>query len=311
VVPGATLNHLVTSIYFVPILSGLGAINVAQEPDGILTLIGHRHLKVQDGPPSRTSRRLRLIPGQDRANDRIRSLDAAVAPLELRGVSGGYNGVDVVHEVNLRLRDGSVTALLGANGAGKSTLCGIVAGTLAPSRGEVLLYRQPVTMLAAYARARLGLFHIPEVRGVFPRLTVEENLIVALPAKEHREQAYDRFPVLGERRHRPAGLLSGGEQQMLSLAPALVVPPSVLIADEPTLGLAPLVAEAVTDAILEISRQGCTVLLVEEHARNARQIATDLAVMELGRIVWNGAWAEADIELLTRAYLGGGRVVAR
>ena len=129
---------------------------------------------------------------------------------------------------------------------------------------------------------------VPEARGIFPGLTVEENLAVLLRDPALRDRAYERFPILSERRKQVAGLLSGGEQQMLSLAPALADPPKVLIADEPTLGLAPLAAEAVIEAIVELRDRGSAVLLVEEHAQNALKVADTLAFMELGRIVWIG-----------------------
>ena len=146
---------------------------------------------------------------------------------------------------------------------------------------------------------------MPEARGIFPGLSVEDNLSVLLRDAALRDAAYERFPILRERRKQPAGLLSGGEQQMLSLAPALVDPPHVLIADEPTLGLAPLAADLVMNTIVELRDQGCAVLLVEEHARNALEVADVIAFMELGRIVWCGPRVDADLHLLAASYLGG------
>jgi ABC-type branched-subunit amino acid transport system ATPase component len=145
---------------------------------------------------------------------------------------------------------------------------------------------------------------VPEARGIFPGLSVEENLAIALRSDALRAKAYARFPILETRRRQFAGVLSGGEQQMLSLAPALADPPVVLIADEPTLGLAPMTAALVMDAILELSAQGTAVLLVEEHAQNALRVADTFALMELGTIVWQGTRAEVDEELLASAYLG-------
>ena len=162
-----------------------------------------------------------------------------------------------------------------------------------------------ITTTEPFRRARAGVLLVPEARGIFPGLTVEENLTVLLRDDALRKDAYERFPILSERRKQVAGLLSGGEQQMLSLAPALADPPVVLIADEPTLGLAPLAADAVMDAILELRDRGCAVLLVEEHAQNALRAADTLAFMELGTIVWTGARDDADMRLLTSAYLGG------
>jgi ABC-type branched-subunit amino acid transport system ATPase component len=158
--------------------------------------------------------------------------------------------------------------------------------------------------MASFQRARDGILLVPEARGIFPGLTVEENLTVLLRDDALRAKAYERFPILHQRRKQVAGLLSGGEQQMLSLAPALADPPKVLIADEPTLGLAPLAADAVMDAILELRDAGCAVLLVEEHAQNAMRVADTMVFMELGNVVWAGPREEASMELLTSAYLG-------
>jgi ABC-type branched-subunit amino acid transport system ATPase component len=145
---------------------------------------------------------------------------------------------------------------------------------------------------------------VPEAGGVFPGLSVEDNLSILLRTPELRNRAYERFPVLGDRRDQAAGLLSGGEQQMLSLAPVLADPPVVLIADEPTLGLAPLAAELVMDTILELRDLGTAVLLVEEHAQNALRVANAITYLELGAIRWSGPRDEVDIEQLTAAYLG-------
>jgi ABC-type branched-subunit amino acid transport system ATPase component len=145
---------------------------------------------------------------------------------------------------------------------------------------------------------------VPEARGVFPGLTVDENLAVFLRASGDRDQAYERFESLRARRNQYAGSLSGGEQQMLSLVPALVKPPVVLIADEPTLGLSPLVAEEVIGAIKAVKDLGTAVLLVEEHAQNALKLADVLGFMELGHLKWMGPRADVDFEDLSAIYLG-------
>jgi ABC-type branched-subunit amino acid transport system ATPase component len=233
------------------------------------------------------------------------SSDPGSALLEVRGLSKNFGTLRALQEVDFTLRAGEIHALLGANGAGKSTLCSVAAGVVDPTFGTVLLEGQDITHASSYQRARAGLLLVPEARGIFPGLTVEENLTVLLRDEQLRKAAYERFPILRERRKQVAGLLSGGEQQMLSLAPALADPPVVLIADEPTLGLAPLAATAVMDAILELRDRGCAVLLVEEHAQNALRVADTLVFMELGNIVWSGSRNEADLRLLTSAYLGG------
>jgi branched-subunit amino acid ABC-type transport system permease component/ABC-type branched-subunit amino acid transport system ATPase component len=323
---GGDVQALITSVYFVPILSGLGAIQLAQEPDGILALAGQQKLRKK----REKARQARLaeaeaathggtVPEHERQHDEVGDVarvDAAtgVTPLTdeqvregafaMRGIVAGYGDAEVLHGVDLRVERGKVTALLGANGAGKSTLCAVAAGTVDATIGSVFL-EGDLSETEAFRRARAGILLVPEARGIFPGLTVEENLTVLLRDEELRKDAYERFPILADRRKQMAGLLSGGEQQMLSLAPALADPPVVLIADEPTLGLAPLAAAAVMDAILELRDRGCAVLLVEEHAQNALGVADTLAFMELGTVVWSGSREDADLRLLTSAYLGG------
>jgi ABC-type branched-subunit amino acid transport system ATPase component/ABC-type branched-subunit amino acid transport system permease subunit len=317
---GGEVQALITSIYFVPILSGLGAIQLAQEPDGILSLAGQQKLR-RKREKARLARIAEVeatthggeVPDHERthvdagthAGTRLSEQDAREAAFGVRGVVAGYGDAEVLHGVDLRVERGRVTALLGANGAGKSTLCAVAAGMVEASLGTVYLQGEDVTHDEAFRRARAGILLVPEARGIFPGLTVEENLTVLLRDEQQRKDAYERFPILSERRKQVAGLLSGGEQQMLSLAPALAEPPVVLIADEPTLGLAPLAAAGVMDAIIELRDRGCAVLLVEEHAQNALRVADTLAFMELGNIVWTGSRDEADLRLLTSAYLGG------
>jgi ABC-type branched-subunit amino acid transport system ATPase component len=327
---GGDVQALITSIYFVPILSGLGAIQLAQEPDGLLALAGQQKLR-KKREKARLARIAEAeaaahggeVPEHERTHaDELDGVEAVeAAPVErtsqlteqeareaafaVRRIVAGYGDAEVVHGVDLRVERGRVTALLGANGAGKSTLCSVAAGTVEASLGTVYLEGKDVTHEEAFRRARAGILLVPEARGIFPGLTVEENLTVLLRDEQLRKDAYERFPILSERRKQVAGLLSGGEQQMLSLAPALADPPVVLIADEPTLGLAPLAATAVMDAILELRDRGCAVLLVEEHAQNALRVADTLVFMELGNIVWSGSREEADMRLLTSAYLGG------
>jgi ABC-type branched-subunit amino acid transport system ATPase component len=229
-----------------------------------------------------------------------------VPALSLQGIVAGYGDVEVLHGVDVDVAPGSVVAMLGANGAGKSTLCAVAAGLLTPTQGRVVFDGNDVTELPAFRRARQGMLLIPEARGIFPGLSVEENLRVLLRSDADRQRAYERFPILGQRRRQNAGLLSGGEQQMLSLAPALANPPDVFIADEPTLGLAPLAAEEVVRALHELREKGCAILLVEEKAREVMQLADIVAFMELGQLVWMGPREEADSERLAAAYLGGG-----
>jgi ABC-type branched-subunit amino acid transport system ATPase component len=293
---------------------------LAQEPDGILSMVGHRKLEKQ-----RAKRRAELLAAEAAAHggtvpehERVLGEAGAETPgavtldaeqvrasaLAIQNVVAGYGDVEVLHGVSLALQPGTVTALLGANGAGKSTLCGVAAGIVEPEAGSVSLSGADVTSQQSHDRARQGMLLVPEARGIFPGLTVEENLTLLLADEDLRQKAYDRFPILQQRRGQVAGLLSGGEQQMLSLAPAMASPPTVLIADEPTLGLAPLAAEGVMEAILELREAGTAVLLVEEHASNALKVADTIAYMDLGRISWLGPRQEADMEQLAGAYLG-------
>jgi branched-subunit amino acid ABC-type transport system permease component/ABC-type branched-subunit amino acid transport system ATPase component len=314
--PAGNVHDLFTSVYFMPLLFGVSAIQFAQEPDGILALNGNKRLEKQ----RQKERRARIEKDVERMHAGVVSTHvvrhdeptaaARVTPptegiLTMSGIVAGYGDSEVLHGVDISLQSGKVTSLLGANGAGKSTLCAVAAGLVPATFGTVTLDGQPITGHPAFARARGGLLLVPEARGIFPGLSVEENLDVLLRSNDLKAKVYERFPILGQRRGAPAGVLSGGEQQMLSLAPALVEPPKVLIADEPTLGLAPIVADGILSAILELRDAGAAVLLVEEHASNAMRVADTLAFMELGSIVWMGAKEDADMEMLSAAYLGG------
>ena len=195
----------------------------------------------------------------------------------------------------------------GANGAGKSTLCKVISGLMTPTQGKIFLEGKDITVLRAHQRASSMLL-APESRGIFPSLSVEENLELRLRTPADRRRAYDRFPVLDERRRIPAGSLSGGEQQMLTMAPLLVRPPQLVIADEPTLGLAPLIVAEIMNIFKDLRDQGVTLLLVEERARAVLDIADDVALLELGRIVWAGPRSQLDDEHLAAIFLGRSQV---
>ena len=320
--PGLTLHTLISSPYFLPMLFGLGAISLAQEPDGIMAMSGSwrpakRRARVKEEQAAPRAEVGAPAAGADGAASALAgtgtfepdappitlpvSLDAALA---VQGVVAGYDDAEVLHGIGLELHAGEIVGLLGANGAGKSTLCAVIAGLLQPAKGVVYLGGVDLTNLLAYQRARAGLDLVPEARGIFPGLTVEENLTLALPDEEDRQRAYSRFPVFAARRQQVAGLLSGGEQQMLGLAPALARPPKVFVADEPTLGLAPLAAQEVIRAIVELRDKGTAVLLVEENAENAVAVADRLIFMELGTITWAGPAGSLDVEQLSAIYLG-------
>ncbi|WP_418960015.1 ABC transporter permease subunit [Streptomyces tritici] len=231
--------------------------------------------------------------------------EAGEAPaLELRGVWAGYGGALVVRGVDLAVRRGEIVVLLGANGAGKSSVCRVAAGALRPAGGDVRVRGRVATADSAVARARRGVLLAPEGRGIFPGLSIEENLALRLDAPEDREAVYARFPALAARRTVAAGALSGGEQQLLALAPLLQRPPAVLVADEPSLGLAPRVVEEVHRLLVELRDAGTALLLVEEKAAEVLGIADTVAYLVQGRVAWCGPRAEVDPERLTEAYLG-------
>jgi ABC-type branched-subunit amino acid transport system ATPase component/branched-subunit amino acid ABC-type transport system permease component len=223
--------------------------------------------------------------------------------LTIRGLHVAYGDVEVLHGIDLSIATGQITGLFGVNGSGKSTLCSTVAGLVPATQGSITLDGVDITRMHAYRRVGQGILVAPESRGVFPGLTVEENLVLRLDA-DNRADVYQRFPPLKQRRRLLAGSLSGGEQQMLALAPVLVRPPKVVIADEPTLGLAPMVIAQVLDVFRELRDLGTTILLVEEKIRDVLQVADRAAFIELGRIVWSGERESLDDEQLVGAYLG-------
>ncbi|WP_031157986.1 ABC transporter permease subunit [Streptomyces erythrochromogenes] len=232
---------------------------------------------------------------------------AGAAPaLALRGVTAGYDGGLVLHGVGLDVRKGEILALLGPNGAGKSTACRVAAGSLPVSGGAVYVSGRDATRDGAVRRARAGVLLAPEGRGIFPALTIEENLALYLKEADARAAVYARFPRLAQRRGIPAGALSGGEQQMLALAPLLQRPPAVLIADEPSLGLAPRVVEEVYALLTELRDAGTALLLVEEKAAGILGVADTVAYLSQGRVSWCGPRAEVEADRLTEAYLGRG-----
>ncbi|MFE7580307.1 ATP-binding cassette domain-containing protein [Streptomyces gardneri] len=226
--------------------------------------------------------------------------------LALRGVRAGYGGAAVVHGVDLEVRGGEVLVLLGPNGAGKSTLCRVAAGLLRPSAGHVRVGGLDATRDDTVRRARRGVRLAPEGRGIFAGLSIEENLALQLPAPEDRDAVYARFPALASRRSVAAGSLSGGEQQILALAPLLQRPPAVLVADEPSLGLAPRVVDEVFRLLSELRASGTALLLVEEKAAEVLGVADTVAYLSQGGIAWSGPRSEVDTDRLAEAYLGTG-----
>jgi branched-chain amino acid transport system ATP-binding protein len=228
--------------------------------------------------------------------------------LELRSVCAGYGRLEVVHGVDLALRRGELMALLGPNGAGKSTTVRVAAGMHQPSRGAVRVGGRRINGVSPRRLARCGVCLLPEGRGVFPNLTVRENLWMATHAGvtrgEVEEVSFRIFPRLGERRSQLAGTLSGGEQQMLAMARALAVKPTVLLLDELSMGLAPLVVKSLYEIVAGIAAEGVSVLAVEQFARAVLPLADRAAIMVNGRIVADGPPSRIEAEL-EHHYLGG------
>ena len=235
--------------------------------------------------------------------------DHAVTPLlELRGIEAAYEGISVLHGIDLVVPPGLVVAVLGPNGAGKTTTLRVASGLLDPIAGDVLVCGRRVNGAWPDDLARAGLCLIPEGRGIFPNLTVRENLwmmtYAGKPLAEVEEVAYARFPRLGERRRQTAGTLSGGEQQMLALARGLSTDPALLILDELSMGLAPLVVQELFGLVAQVAAEGVSILVVEQFASVVLDVADHVALMVGGRIVRSGAPAEVA-DSLSEAYLGG------
>jgi branched-chain amino acid transport system ATP-binding protein len=232
--------------------------------------------------------------------------------LQVRALHAGYGSIRVLHGIDFEVEDGAIVALLGANGAGKTTTLRALSGMI-PSRGRIALDGKDISALGAAERAQLGIAHIPQGRGTFVDFTVEENL--ALGAYTVRNKAtiarardywYGIFPWLAARRDQPAGSLSGGEQQMLAVARALMVEPRILMCDEPSLGLAPTITQELFALLARLNQErGMAILLVEQNARLTLKIAHRAYVIESGEIRLEGGAAELrDNPLIQRAYLG-------
>lgn len=233
--------------------------------------------------------------------------------LEISGLTGGYGLVKVLHGIDLVVPDGQVVAVLGANGAGKTTLLRAISGALARTRGSIRFDGTELVGLAAEKIARLGICHVPEGRGTFVELTVAENLAIgawrrrsAAKIRSDASRMYEMFPILGERRGQRAGELSGGEQQMLGVARALMGDPKLLLLDEPSLGLAPLIVRQLYATLGDIVAQlGVSTMVVEQNAQLALGIADTAYLLEVGEIVRSGTAAELQADqAIQRAYLG-------
>ena len=233
--------------------------------------------------------------------------------LEVENLHVRYGNVEALHGVNLSVHQGEIVTLLGANGAGKTTTLSVISGLLRPSAGEIRFEGRPIHKTPAHQLVALGIAQAPEGRRIFGTLTVEENLNLGaftqtdpVRIEKNRRWIHELFPVLADRREQLAGTLSGGEQQMLAIGRALMAQPRILLLDEPSLGLAPLLVKAIFQTLWEINEAGVTIVLVEQNARAALKLAHRGYVMEVGRIVLEDR-AEALLAnpQVREAYLGG------
>ena len=225
--------------------------------------------------------------------------------LELRGIGAGYGEHTVLRDVSLTVQPGTVVAVLGPNGAGKTTVLRVASGLLRPSAGAVLLGGEDVTRARPHARARRGLCHIPEGRGIYPTLTVRENLV--LSSRQGEEAALDRatsaFPVLGSKLRQAAGQLSGGQQQMLSLVRAYLTEPKLVLVDEASMGLAPVIVDQVFEFLGQIAASGAALVIVEQYVSRALALADRVYLLNKGGVVFSGQPKDVGDDLFAH-YLG-------
>lgn len=232
--------------------------------------------------------------------------------LELRNLETYYGPIMAIRGVSLKVFEGQIVSILGANGAGKSTVLKTISGALDPQKGQVLFQGREIQGRDPDRVARLGIAHVPEGREVFPFLSVEHNLLMGAYTRRDRQVAadlelvYEFFPALRSRRSQPAGLLSGGQQQMLAIGRALMAKPKLLLLDEPSMGLAPKIVEQILENIRAINQAGVTVLLVEQNAAMALEISHRGYVLETGLVILEGSAEDlAGNDLVRQAYLGG------
>ena len=234
------------------------------------------------------------------------------AMLEVRDLRVSYGKIEAVKGISFSVDEGEVVTLIGTTGAGKTTTLRTISGLLRPSSGSISFQDKPIHGTAAHDIVALGIAHSPEGRRIFPRLTVEENLFLGAFARKDQAQirtdlnaAYDLFPILGERSKQPAGTFSGGEQQMLAMGRAMMSRPKLLMLDEPSMGLSPLMMQRIMSTVRTLQSQGTTILLVEQNAQAALKLADKGYVLEVGSIVLHGSGKELlASDDVRKAYLG-------
>jgi branched-chain amino acid transport system ATP-binding protein len=230
--------------------------------------------------------------------------------LEIKNLHSGYGKIEVLHDINIKVPDCEIIGVIGRNGAGKSTLLNTISGLVKISRGEIVYDGEKIPS-KSHKIVRAGIVQVPEGRRIFPSLSVNENLLMGgyletqKEMDEAREEVFDLFPILKERLHQQAGTLSGGEQQMLATARALMAHPRILLMDEPSMGLAPVLVEAIFDTIQRINKEGTTILLVEQNALMALSVASRGYVLQTGEIVLQDTAANLNKNpMVQKAYLG-------
>ena len=231
--------------------------------------------------------------------------------LNIQDITAGYTGIDILHQVNLRVKAGEIVSIIGPNGAGKSTLLKTIFGLLQPRLGKVFLYNEDITGLHPEKIVRKGISYVPQVDNVFPSMTIQENLemgafIRADDYKQRLEQVYDLFPILRERKKAKVGQLSGGQRQMVAMGRALMLDPQVLLLDEPSAGLAPLLVSHIFEQIEVINSTGVAIVIVEQNAREVLKMAHHGYVLAMGRNMLDDAGqALLENKEVGRLYLGG------
>jgi branched-chain amino acid transport system ATP-binding protein len=230
--------------------------------------------------------------------------DAAPSVLALSHVNASYGPYRALFDLSFRIPAGTVTALLGSNGSGKSTVARVVTGLLQPTSGTIHIGISDITSTSAHQIARLGVAHVPEGRGIFASLTVEENLTLVFRQRAGRRRvrdslakAYDAFPALKEQCHKRAGNLSGGQQRLLSLATVMIVPPTLLVADELSLGLAPVVVDTIYEGLRKIHKAGTSLLIVEQQVDRVLDIADQAVVLDCGAVAYDGPAQAASVAI--------------
>lgn len=235
-----------------------------------------------------------------------------MAMLEVKDLEVYYGMIQAIKGISFEVNQGEVIALIGANGAGKTTTLHTITGLLSPKKGSVLFEGQDITKVPAHKIVSMGMAHVPEGRRVFSQLSVYENLKLGAYTRKDRsnidkelQSIYERFPRLAERKNQLAGTLSGGEQQMLAMGRALMSKPSIVLMDEPSMGLSPILVNEIFDIIESISKSGTTVLLVEQNAKKALSIADRAYVLETGKVVLEGNAKDfLENDSIKKAYLG-------